>query len=196
MHVIRDGGEVGKTIHQRKNILCSWFAMQWMTIWQHIIWQCATAPWFIGRLPHDDFWIVFHLQVTDQGRSSVHKIVHNVLGFWKLSSRWVPHLLTNKHMKNQTGATLSFLWAYEGEDGLIRRIITEDETYIHYWTPMSKQQSVAWCVNLMSLHWRRPRLLAPGQNYGDRFLGLVGHFTPRIPSRGCQYHSRHLRPDA
>ncbi len=41
-----------------------------------------------------------HLQAIDCSRSSVHKIVHNVLGFQKLVSRLALRLLINEHMKN------------------------------------------------------------------------------------------------
>ncbi len=98
----------------------------------------------------------FHLQTIDCGRSSVRKIIHNVLGFWKLMNRWVLHLLTNKHMKNQIVAALSFLLAYERGVGQICWIIMGDEAYVHYYTPMSKRQRMVWW-NLVSLHWRRAR---------------------------------------
>ncbi len=59
MHDTCDGGEVGKTIHWRKN-RCSQFVAQWMNIRQHVIWQCATAPQFIGKkLPHVNFRIMY-----------------------------------------------------------------------------------------------------------------------------------------
>ncbi len=57
-------------------------------------------------------------------------------------------VLVNKHMKNRMGggATLLFLLASKQEDvGLITWIIIGDETYVHYYTPMSKQQSMAQC---------------------------------------------------
>ncbi len=55
--------------------------------------------------------LCFHLQAMDWGRSSVHKIVHNVLGFQKLSIRFLSHLLIDEHMKNRVETTLSFMSA-------------------------------------------------------------------------------------
>ncbi len=40
-----------------------------------------------------------HLQVADCARTSVYKIVHHILSFRKLASRWVPRLLTEDHKK-------------------------------------------------------------------------------------------------
>ncbi len=91
-YVTRDDGEVGKIIPQRKN-RCSQFAVQWMTVKQDVIW-CVIAPWFIGRT-REDFGIVFLFASYRCSRSSVHKIVHRVLSFWKLLSRWVLRLLTD-----------------------------------------------------------------------------------------------------
>ncbi len=90
--------------------------------------------------------LCFHLQVADCARTSVYKIVHIILGFRKLASRWVPRLLTEDHKKSRLGATLEIFQAYEREgSSLIGRIVTDDETWVHHSTPESKQQSMAWC---------------------------------------------------
>ncbi len=90
--------------------------------------------------------LCFCLEVTDFSLSSVRQIVHHVFDFRKLLSRWVLRLLMYKDVNNRMGSSLLFLSAYEWECvGLIRWIITEDETYIHYYTPASMQQSMAWC---------------------------------------------------
>ncbi len=43
--------------------------------------------------------LCFRLQAADCTRTSVYKIVHDILGFRKLASRCVPHLLTEDHKK-------------------------------------------------------------------------------------------------
>ncbi len=88
----------------------------------------------------------FRLQAADCARTSVYKIVHDILGFCKLASRWVPRLLTEDHKKSRMGVALQFLQVYEREGSrLIGRIVTGDETWIHHSTPVSKQQSMALC---------------------------------------------------
>ncbi len=173
---------VGKTLYCRKD-RCSWFTALWMTVDSMIFDNMQQ----LRNLLEDHRMMTpewcFYLQATDCGRSSVHKTVHDVLSFQKLST--VPHLLIDEHIKNLIRAALSFLSACEWDgDRLIRRIIMEDETYIHYYTPTSKQQSTAWCESSQDDLLHRP-------NYGDCILGLKGHFTPQIPLCRCQYHSRH-----
>ncbi len=90
--------------------------------------------------------LCFHLQSADCTRTSVYKIVHNILGFRKLGSCWVPRLLTENHKKSRMGAALEFLQVYEREwSSLIGRIVTGDETWLHHSTSESKQQSMTWC---------------------------------------------------
>ncbi len=91
--------------------------------------------------------LCLHLQSSECGSNSLHKIVHDILHFWKLTSRWVPRLLTDGHKTARRGAALSLLTAYHREGpSLINRIVTGDETYIHHHTPESKQQGMAWCA--------------------------------------------------
>ncbi len=90
--------------------------------------------------------LCFHLQAADCARTSVYKIVHDILGFRKLTSRWVPHLLIEDHKRSQMGAALKFLQAYERErSSLTGCIVTGDETWVHHSTPESKKQSMVWC---------------------------------------------------
>ncbi len=90
--------------------------------------------------------LCFRLQAADCDRTSVYKIVHDILSFYKLASRLVPHLLTEDHKKSRMGTALEFLQAYEREgSSLIGCIVTGDETWVHHNTPESKQQSMVWC---------------------------------------------------
>ncbi len=57
--------------------------------------------------------LCLHLQAADYARTSVYKIVHDILSFCKLTSRWVLCLLKKDHKKSQMGVALEFLQAYE-----------------------------------------------------------------------------------
>jgi len=59
--------------------------------------------------------ICLQLQSPDCSRSSVWRIIHDVLQFCKLASRWVPRLLTDDHKKNRMAAALKFLMQYSCE---------------------------------------------------------------------------------
>lgn len=90
--------------------------------------------------------LCIRLQAADCSRTSVGRIVHDILRFRKLSSRWVPRLLTDQQKLARMGAALQFLSRYASEgEFLIDRIVTGDETWVHHCTPESKEQSKEWC---------------------------------------------------
>ncbi len=117
VHVTRDGGEVGRTIRWRKNgwmfIICS--AMVDHQTACHLT-TCNSSAIYWKKIATWRFWNrLFICKPQIVSRSSVHKIVYDVLSFWKLSSRWMPCLLTDEHIKNRMGPPycLFFLSAYE-----------------------------------------------------------------------------------
>ncbi|QQP51330.1 Mariner transposase [Caligus rogercresseyi] len=63
---------------------------------------------------------------------SVVSILKDHLAMKKLSARWVPRLLTIDHKRNR--------------DEFFCRFVTVDETWIHYNTPETKQQSKQWVL--------------------------------------------------
>ncbi len=69
--------------------------------------------------------LCFHLQAANCARTSMYKIVHDILSFCKLASHWVQRLLTKDHKKSRMGTTLEFLQVYEREgSSLIGCIVT------------------------------------------------------------------------
>jgi len=90
--------------------------------------------------------LCFRLQSPDCSRASVGRIVRDVFGMRKLSSRWVPRLLTEEHKANRMGAALDFLTRFNEEGvSLLDRVVTGDETWVHHTTPESKEASKQWC---------------------------------------------------
>ncbi len=78
-------------------------------------------------------------------RGSIHTILTRELEMRKVSARWVPRLLTNAHREARMSAALELLSRYheEGED-FLSRIVTGDESWVHYWTPETKEASKVW----------------------------------------------------
>ena len=72
----------------------------------------------------------------------VHLIITNLLGYRKVSARWVPRMLTPQ-MKLQRVQICRELLAKFDEDGedFLRQIVTGDESLVHHYDPESKQQS-------------------------------------------------------
>lgn len=73
---------------------------------------------------------------------TVFNILHDRLGMRKLSARWVPRLLTvdNKRIRVSISKQCLDLFKRNSQE-FWRRVITVDETWIHYYTPETKQQS-------------------------------------------------------
>ena len=79
---------------------------------------------------------------------SAYNIIHNELGFRKVSARWVPKELTDTHKDTRRIISQRHLQRYEGEgdegEDFLERIITSDETWVHHFEPESKLQSMTW----------------------------------------------------
>ncbi|KAL7723735.1 hypothetical protein ACLKA6_017243 [Drosophila palustris] len=78
-------------------------------------------------------------------RERVGNVLHEYLNVSKLSSRWVPRLLSAEHKRNClviAKESLALLNANKNE--FLRRFVTVDETWIHHHTPESKEQSKQW----------------------------------------------------
>lgn len=78
-------------------------------------------------------------------RSALYTIVSETLQYRKLCARWVPKMLSDRHKTQRMGAALAFLQRYhdEGPD-FLNKIVTGDETWVHFETEETKEQSKQW----------------------------------------------------
>jgi histone-lysine N-methyltransferase SETMAR len=77
--------------------------------------------------------------------TSAYSIIHDTLNFRKVCARWVPKQLTEEHKATRVERCAVFLQQYREEgDTFLKRIVTGDETWVHYYEPESKQQSMSW----------------------------------------------------
>ena len=68
-----------------------------------------------------------------------------MLGMKKLSARWVPRLLTPNNKCNRKTISEQYLTLFKcNMKEFLRRFVTVDETWIHWYTPETKQQSKEW----------------------------------------------------
>lgn len=76
---------------------------------------------------------------------STYSIVTEELGYRKVCARWVPRLLTadQKLQRLQVCGRLLARFQKQG-DQFLTHIITCDETWVHHYTPESKQASMEW----------------------------------------------------
>ena len=71
----------------------------------------------------------------------VYHILAEELGMQKLSVRWVPRLLTLENVKMSEQSLTRF---QHNQQDFLFRFVTTDETWVHYYTPETKQQSKQW----------------------------------------------------
>jgi len=81
----------------------------------------------------------------DMSHGSAHHIAHDVLQFHKVSARWVPRQLTAELKERRVDACHELLKRYEAEgECFLGRIVTGDETWVHYHQPEIKKASKEW----------------------------------------------------
>jgi len=78
-------------------------------------------------------------------KDRVGHILHEILGMRKLSARWVPRLLTPDNNRNRETTSEQCLPLFKcNPKEFLRRFVTVDETWIHWYTPETNEQSKQW----------------------------------------------------
>ena len=81
----------------------------------------------------------------DMSHGSAHHIIHDVLWFNKVSVRVEPCQLTAGLKERHVDACKELLKRFEADsDGFLGRIVTGDETWVHYHQPETKKPSKEW----------------------------------------------------
>lgn len=76
---------------------------------------------------------------------STYSILSEELGYRKVCARWVPRLLTVDQKLNRFQVCERLLARFREEgDPFLSHIVTCDETWVHHYTPESKQASKEW----------------------------------------------------
>lgn len=75
----------------------------------------------------------------------VHRIIHDHLGLVKLSARWVPRMLTADQKRRRVTVCTELLGRFQQDpENFLKRLITQDETWVHHFDPETKIQSKEW----------------------------------------------------
>jgi histone-lysine N-methyltransferase SETMAR len=76
---------------------------------------------------------------------TVHHILTDILGLRKLSARWVPRMLTDENKRQRLQSSTQLLAQMNSSPmEFLSRIVTQDETWVHHFTPEGKRQSMEW----------------------------------------------------
>ena len=106
--------------------------------------------WLITILPawvKTDRWVRIKdiAQELDISFGSAFNIIHECLGYRKVSCWWVPKQLDDVMKGKQMIASLNHLQRYAEEgDNFLDCNVTGDETWVLHYMPESKQQSMVW----------------------------------------------------
>ena len=84
-------------------------------------------------------------KIPEVSKTTIDQILSEHLGYSKVCARWVPKMLTADHQRQRVEAAQKFL-SFHGttEEEFLDSIVTGDETWVHYTTPETKEQSKQW----------------------------------------------------
>ena len=95
--------------------------------------------------------------VISISRERVKNILHNELGMSKVSTRWVPRLLTPDQKLTRLVMSEANLARFEADpDRVFARFLTQGECWVHRFEPETKRQPCSESTQLFLLQ-RRPR---------------------------------------
>ncbi|GFN76346.1 histone-lysine N-methyltransferase SETMAR [Plakobranchus ocellatus] len=93
-------------------------------------------------------------------KTNFYEIVHDKLGYRKVSARWVPKMLSDEHKRQRVEISQILLHRCQQEgdetvdvgpggdhhvrNKLLEHLITGDETWLHLSTPKTKRDSMTW----------------------------------------------------
>ena len=84
------------------------------------------------------------VQALGISHGSVSTILHDRLGMRKLTARWVPKSLSDEQMATRASVCSALLKRFRSKDDFLLRLVTVDETWVHYYEPENKAQSCQW----------------------------------------------------
>jgi transposase len=82
--------------------------------------------------------------ILDISHGSVYAILKQHLGLRKITSRWVPHKLTEEQRQRRIDICIENLQKFESGSWRLCDIITGDESWFYHRNIKSKEQSKAW----------------------------------------------------
>ena len=90
------------------------------------------------------------IQVEEIGQAlgishgSISTILHDRLGMRKLTACLVPKSLSDEQMATRASVCRALLKRFRSKDDFLLRLVTVDETWVHYFKPENKTQSRHW----------------------------------------------------
>ena len=131
---------------------------------------------------------------------TAHGIMTERLGMRRVSARWVPRLLTSEQMGVRVKMCQQYDKRYREEgDNFLNRVITCDETWIHFFEPESKRQSSVWKhpsspsptkALISKSAWKVMAII-----FCDTYGVVLNHFVPPKTTVTGNYYATLLRTE-
>ena len=80
-------------------------------------------------------------QALGISHGSVSTILDDRLGMRKLTARWVSRSLSDEQIANRASVCSALLKRFRSKDDFLLRLVTVDETWVHYYEPENKALS-------------------------------------------------------
>ena len=111
----------------------------------------------IQALVHEDRRITIDqiARELDISHGTAWKIINEKLGMRKVTSRWIPHLLSEKQKVKRMLVASQHLRRFRRDPAVLNRIVASDESWAHSWEPELKRQSAEWRLGVI-LDWPVP----------------------------------------
>ena len=84
------------------------------------------------------------VQALSISHGSVSTILHDRIGMRKLTACWVPKSLSDEQMATRASVCSALFKHFRSENDVLLRLVTVDETWVHYYEPENKAQSHQW----------------------------------------------------
>jgi len=117
-------------------------------------------------------------------KDRVGPILHEILGMRKLSALWVPRLLTPDNKRNRETTSECLMLFKRNPKEFLRRYVTVDETWIHWYTPETKEQSKQWTSPGEPGPKKAKTVPSVGKGMATVFLELTRCDLHRLPGEG------------
>ena len=125
---------------------------------------------------------------------SVHRVLNKDLSMNKVCARWIPRLLTENEKERRVVASREFLLKNQRDPTFLDRIITVDETWLHYYDPEDKRQSCVWKTTQSPPPKKAKVTKSMGKNMFIVFLDRKGlilcHSVPHGETVNSAYYSK------
>ena len=76
---------------------------------------------------------------------TMYHIVTQLLGMKKLTTKWVPHVLTNAHKSQRIASCKNLLQGYKKQpNSFLKALVTMDESWIYAYDPLTRTEAMEW----------------------------------------------------